>query len=49
MPIDTLIVLFIVCAVFVCIFLLSAPGEKFMKALKRLTRLGNGERRNSDG
>jgi hypothetical protein len=49
MPIDALIVLLIVCATFVCIFLVSTPGEKFIKAIKRLMGIENGERRNSDG
>ena len=44
---DTLILLLFVCASFVCIFLVSVPGQKFMKALKRLK--GKGERRNGDG
>jgi hypothetical protein len=33
--------------IFRCIFLVSAPGQKFMKALKRL--IGNGEKKNGDG
>jgi hypothetical protein len=49
MPIDKLIVLLIVCTSFVCVFLVSTPGEKFIKAIKRFMGIGNGERRNSDG
>ena len=45
---DTLILLLLVCISFVCIFLVSAPGQKFVKALKSLRRLGNGERRNDN-
>lgn len=49
MPFDTLIVLLIVCTSVVCVFLVSTPGEKFIKAIKRLIGIGKSERRNSDG
>jgi hypothetical protein len=49
MPFDILIVLLIVCTSFVCVFLVSTPGEKFINAIKRLMGIGNIERRNRDG
>jgi hypothetical protein len=49
MPFDTLIVLLIVCTSVVCVFLVSTPGEKFIKVINSLMGIGHNERRNRDG